>query len=326
MLVVVIALMAAACGQGTATVTGVGTAADQSPAAPTDDQAPDPTADAPTDAPGDQSATFDQAMPAGERLVVREVARRPHDRTAFTQGFVFHEGRLFESRGLYANQEPVTLTEIDPLDGSAIRSLPRDPADGNYFAEGLTVVGDRLVQLTWQDNVAFVYDLETFERVGTFTYEGEGWGLCTEPDRLVMSNGTSTLTTRDRDSFAVIDSVTVTLDGQPQDNLNELACVGGLVWANVWQTPTILVIDPDTGRVVSVVDASSLATANGRFAEDPSADVLNGIAFDEQTGTWLLTGKLWPFMFEVEFDCTAGCVEDLSHYVRPRTPPLAARS
>lgn len=305
-------LLASACGQAQDTATAPSTAVGSQPPA---SAAADPLMPGLTATP-QPTATFDQTVPAGEEFVVREVGRRPHDTTAFTQGLEFDEGQLFESRGLYANQEDVVLTEIDPTDGSPVRELPRDAADGDYFAEGLTVVGDRIIQITWQTQVAYVYDRDTFERTGEYTYEGEGWGLCDEPDRLVMSNGTPTLTFRDLDTFEPLGTVEVTLDGQPVDELNEIECVGGLVWANVWRTDTIVVIDPATGVVVSTVDASGLLSPE----EEAQADVLNGIAYDAATDTWLLTGKLWPWMFEVEFDCTAGCegapIVTPSHYSR----------
>ncbi len=259
------------------------------------------------------------AVPTGDRLVVNVVGRRPHDAGAFTQGLEFDDGRLFESRGLYAVDESTTLTRINPEDGSTIEEVGRPQGEPDYFAEGLTIVDDRIIQITWREQIARVYDADTLEQVDSFTYEGEGWGLCDQPDRLIMSDGTPTLTQRDRDTFEVLGTVTVTLDGQPVQRINELECVGGVVWANIWQTDTIMVIDPDTGEVQSVVDASGLLTPEERA----SADVLNGIAYDPQTDTWLLTGKLWPWMFEVTFECVEGCDSPAvtpSHYFRPPGP------
>jgi glutaminyl-peptide cyclotransferase len=319
----VLALTAVGCASpdGTSAVggapTGTAPASVDGPSegdGPTVAPSPAPFASAP-----EADGTAGPTIPLGDRVVVREVGRRAHDTSAFTQGLEFVDGRLLESRGLYASDEGAPLTEIDPVDGRVLRAEPRDPDDGDYFAEGLTVVGDRIIQLTWQENVAFEFDRDTFERTGTFTYDGEGWGLCHDDDRLVMSDGTPTLTFRDLATFEATGTVTVTLDGQPVERLNELECVGGLVWANIWLTPTIVGIDPADGRVVTVVDVTSLADDRGRSLEDPAADVLNGIAYDDQTDTWLLTGKLWPWMYEVEFDCVEGCeVSTASHYVRPR--------
>ncbi len=299
LLILVLALLAGACGPAS-------TAGSVSTGASVDGYAsatPQPSFEA------------SGAVPQGDRLRAVEVGRRPHDPTAFTQGLEFDDGRLYESRGLYSRDEDVTLTEIDPADGSTLRAVDRDPTAGDYFAEGLTVVDDRIIQITWREQIAFVHDLQTLERIGTFAYEGEGWGICDEPDRLVMSDGTPTLTFRDLQTFEELGTVTVTLDGQPVERLNELECVGGLVWANVWQTDTIVVIDPDTGVVASVVDASGLLTDEERR----QADVLNGIAYDATTDTWLLTGKLWPWMFEVRLECVVGCTPTVtpSHYMRP---------
>lgn len=300
-----VALTVTACGaaaepQGTAASTGGPTA----PATATTAQS-----DIAPAAPG---------VPDGEQLRVRVTDRRPHDPTAFTQGLEFDDGRLFESRGLY--DEDVVLTQIDPADGTAIEQVMRDPGE-EYFAEGLTVVGDRLIQLTWRAGMAFVYDVDTLERTGTFTYQGEGWGLCDQPDRLVMSDGTATLTFRDPVTFEATGTVTVTLDGEPVERLNELECVDGMVWANVWQTDSIVVVDPADGAVTSVVDASGLLTPE----EAADADVLNGIAYDPDGDTWLLTGKRWPWMFEVTFDCVDGCdsAQALTHYVRVDRRTLA---
>ncbi|MGI9018083.1 MAG: glutaminyl-peptide cyclotransferase [Euzebya sp.] len=320
-------VLLAACAPGqTATGTADRTTADNATADAQQSDGDDTTASG-SPATSASPATFAASVPAGTHLRVREIGRRPHDRTAFTQGLEFDGDRLFESRGLFATDEQITLTQIDPSDGSALREVLRDPVVGDYFAEGLTVVDDRLIQLTWRSNTALVYDVDTLVKTGEFVYEGEGWGICDQPDRLIMSNGTPTLTQRDLDTFEVLASVTVTLDGQPVDELNEIECVDGLVWANVWNTNTIVVIDPDTGTVVTQVDVSALADEAGRFIEDPkSGAVLNGIAYDPVTDTWLITGKQWPFMFEVEFDCTAGCDEGSpavtpSHYVRPRDLP-----
>ncbi|MFN3218913.1 MAG: glutaminyl-peptide cyclotransferase [Acidimicrobiales bacterium] len=228
-------------------------------------------------------------------LVVDVLERLGHDTTAFTQGLEFHEGRLYESRGLYGRS---ALTEIDPVTGAVLRRT--DLAD-EFFAEGITVVDDRIIQITWREERAFVYDIDTFAVVDEFTYLGEGWGLCLDEAgagrRLIMSDGTDVLTFRDPETFAPTGSVDVTLDGAPLDNINELECVDGLVWANVWLTDSIVVIDPADGTVVSVIDARGLLTP----AELAGADVLNGIARDHDTGRWLITGKLWPTMFVVDF-------------------------
>lgn len=228
---------------------------------------------------------------AVERLRVEVIGRRPHDRTSFTEGLVLAGGKLYEGSGLRGQS---TLRELDPRTGTVSRSVT---IDSKYFGEGIAVVDDRVIQLTWQEHTALVYRLSDFKQVATFSYDTEGWGLCDDGTRIVMSDGTSTLYFRNRSTFAVLGKVTVTNDGVPIDQLNELECVDGQVYANVWQTDTIVRIDPASGRVTAVIDASGLLTAS----EAVGVDVLNGIAYDAAAKTFLLTGKYWPTLFEVRF-------------------------
>jgi glutaminyl-peptide cyclotransferase len=231
--------------------------------------------------------------PAGaaspERLVVKVLSVRPHDAGAYTQGLLLHGGSLFESTGLYGRS---SLREVAAETGDVKRqvSLP-----ASSFGEGLALVEDRLIQLTWQEGRALVYGLADLRQVGELRYEGEGWGLCWDGHRLVMSDGSDRLTFRDPKTFAVLDEVRVTVAGRPAERLNELECVEGTIYANVWQTDDILRIDPATGKVTAVVDASGLLSPS----ESRVAEVLNGIAWDPARRTFLITGKLWPKMFEV---------------------------
>ncbi len=219
---------------------------------------------------------------------------RPHDPTAFTQGLILYNGSLYESTGLYGQS---SLREVDPATGTVIRQIPLAEL---YFAEGLERVEDRLIQITWQEQIAFVYDIATFTQIKTFTYEGEGWGLCYDGTALYMSNGSDQLTVRDPDTFVVRQTIPVTLDGQPVVRLNELECVGSTIFANIWQTDTIVQIDKVTGQVVASIQADGLLTPE----EAAAADVLNGIVYLPATDTFLITGKLWPAMFEVRFVLT----------------------
>jgi glutaminyl-peptide cyclotransferase len=216
----------------------------------------------------------------------------PHDTGAFTQGFEFDGDRLYESTGLIGQS---TLRELDPATGAVLRSIPVD----DVFAEGLTIVGDEAIQLTWTEGVAFRYDVDTFELLETHTYEGQGWGICDEGDVLRMSDGTPTLQTRDVTTFELLDTVEVTFNGALVERINELECVGGSVWANIWQTPLIIEIDPDTGVVLTVLDGSELRPES---TVDDSGAVLNGIAHDASTDTWLLTGKRWPLAYRVTIE------------------------
>ncbi|MEO8692765.1 MAG: glutaminyl-peptide cyclotransferase [Acidimicrobiales bacterium] len=224
-------------------------------------------------------------------LRVEVVARVPHDRGSFTEGLVMAGGKLYEGSGLRGES---TLREVDPRSGAVTRSIP---IATKYFGEGIAVVDDRVIQLTWQEHTALVYQLSDFKQVTTFTYETEGWGLCDDGARLVMSDGTNQLYFRNRSTFAVQGKVSVTKNGVPIDQLNELECVDGQVYANVWQTDTIVRIDPASGRVTAEIDASGLLSAD----EQRGTDVLNGIAYDPATKNFLLTGKYWPAMFTVRF-------------------------
>ena len=220
------------------------------------------------------------------------VGMMPHDPGAWIEGLLIDsQGRLFESTGIVGE---TTLRELDRSSGEVLRSTA--PPD-DVYGEGLAMAGDRLLQLTWRDGVALAWEPDTFELLGSVPYRGEGWGLCSDGTRLVMSDGSATLTFRDPETFEPTGSVEVTAAGEPVLKLNELECVDGQVWSNVWETPYIVRIDPATGVVTGVLDMTGLAVPDPS-AIDPGA-VLNGIAYDPERGTFLLTGKLWPTMYEV---------------------------
>jgi len=250
-------------------------------------------------APVSGPATIDPARLANRLLdvawlVPEVVATFPHSNTAFTQGLLLHDGRFYESTGQKGES---SLREVDPATGEVLRLLPNDP---NVFAEGLALVDDRLIQLTWMDQKAYVYDRATFEPIDAFDYEGQGWGLCYDGQRLVMSDGSDRLTFRDPQTFAELGTVFVNLRGKALAQLNELECVGDEVWANVWQSDAIVGIHAADGNVFAHVDASDLAR-DARVTSPEDIDVLNGIAHDPQTGHWYLTGKHWPKLYEVRF-------------------------
>lgn len=226
-------------------------------------------------------------------LRVQVVNTYPHDPGAFTQGLVWRGGSLYESTGRYGQS---TLRRVNLLTGAVEKSVPLDK---KFFGEGLAEDGDRFVQLSWREHTAFVYDPETFKVLDRFQYEGEGWGLCDDGRRLVMSDGSDRLTFRDPGSFRETGSVRVKRNGDSVDRLNELECVGGSVYANVWKTNRIVRIDPGTGAVLDVIDASGLLTE--KDLQLFHVDVLNGIAYKPETDTFLVTGKYWPKLFEVRF-------------------------
>ena len=226
-----------------------------------------------------------------ERLHVQVLQTYPHDPGAFTQGLVLTGGRLFESTGLEGRS---SLREVDVTTGKVLR---RTDVPAPIFAEGLALVGTRLFQITWKHETAFTYDRDTFKAGPTFPYTGEGWGLCHDGRDLVMSDGSAQLTFRGPETFRPVREVTVRENGQPVQQLNELECVKGSVYANVWQTDRIVRIDPKTGAVTASIDATGLLAPAERFG----TDVLNGIAYDPSNDTFLITGKLWPRIFRVRF-------------------------
>lgn len=226
-----------------------------------------------------------------QKLIPKILAVYPHDPRAYTQGLLWQDGDLYESTGLYGSS---TLRRVT-LETGKIQREVAPPAE--VFAEGLALVGERLIQLTWQEKKALVWSLRDFSPLPGFTYEGEGWGLAWDGRRLVMSDGSNRLTWRDPETFAVTGDIAVTREQIPVEFLNELEVAEGAIWANVWQRDEIVRIDPADGRVTGVVDASRLLTPQERS----QAEVLNGIAYNPVKKTFYLTGKLWPKLFEVVF-------------------------
>ncbi len=266
------------CLLGLLSISGAGLAAIAAPPAP---GVPSPAA----------------SYPPVEQLTWTVVSTAPHDRTAWTEGLLLDPtGQLYESTGMVGES---TLRQVDRATGDVIRSVP---LPGDLYGEGLAQVADRFIQLTWKDGVALVWDAATLTQAGTFDYAGEGWGLCDDGTRLVMSDGSPRLTFRDPSTFDVLGSVGVTVHGVPVERLNELECVDGSVWANVWETPWIVRIDPATGNITGVLDMTGLITPDPSLADRGA--VLNGIAYDPDRDTFLVTGKRWPSMFEVRVSGT----------------------
>ena len=222
---------------------------------------------------------------------VRVEASWRHDTDAFTQGLETHGGIIYESTGLYGESRLRALDGATELRSVAIGS--------DLFGEGLTLVGDEIIQLSWREGLALRWDRETFELRDDFDYEGEGWGICWDEvrSRLLMSDGTATLTHRDQDDFAVVATTTIRRNNEPVRRINELECVDGLVVANIWMSNEIIVFDPDSGEVLVSIDAASLAIEAGISAGETHA-VLNGVAY-QGDGKWILGGKNWPLQFLV---------------------------
>ncbi|MFO7569638.1 MAG: glutaminyl-peptide cyclotransferase [Smithellaceae bacterium] len=214
-----------------------------------------------------------------------------HDRQAFTQGFVYHNGHLYESTGLYGKS---TLSETQFSSGEVLRRHQLPP---EYFAEGIAIFENRIYQLTYQNEMGFIYDLETFKIRGRFSYRGEGWGLTTDGKHLVMSNGSSTLTFHEPDTFKIVRSIQVK-DGETHiEQLNEMAFVEGEIWANIFMEDVIVRISPKTGKVTGWIDLSVLYSY---LPKNTQVDVLNGIAYDPQAKRIFVTGKFWPKIFEIQ--------------------------
>jgi len=215
-----------------------------------------------------------------------------HDPSAFTQGLLYHDTLLYESTGLVGYS---SLRRVDPRSGAVMSTVA---LGGDYFAEGIALLGGELVQLTWKNGVALRHEFPALHRgaLPPYRYKGEGWGLTNDSTRFIMSNGSDTFYIRDK-KFEIVRAVPVTLNGKPLRHLNELEYARGLVYANVWYKNFIAEIFAESGVVKRVIDCSELL----RIENPPSVDhVLNGIAYDEKKDEWYLTGKNWKNIFIVK--------------------------
>jgi glutamine cyclotransferase len=215
----------------------------------------------------------------------------PHDRGAFTQGLVYEDGVFYEGTGLRGES---SLRRVRPETGEVLQlySLP-----ARYFGEGITIWGERIIQLTWKAGMGFVYDKDSFELLGAFSYPTEGWGITHDGTRLIMSDGTSVLHFWDPETFEEVGQIQVYDEFGPVVMLNELEYIQGKVYAHVWQTDLVVIIDPQTGWVTGRIDLSGLLTPED-FAQP--VDVLNGIAYDAEGDRLFVTGKKWPKLFEID--------------------------
>ncbi|MCW5967267.1 MAG: glutaminyl-peptide cyclotransferase [Blastocatellales bacterium] len=214
----------------------------------------------------------------------------PHDRQAFTQGLVYHDGFLYESTGLNGRS---SLRKVELETGEVLKIVN---LDNIYFGEGLALMDGKAFQLTWLSQIGFVYDRDTFERQGTFSYTGEGWGLTHDGRSLIMSDGSETIRFLDPSTFQVRRTLRVLVGNAPVQRLNELEYIDGEIWANIWLTDRIVRISPESGRVIAWVDLAGLLPLADR---SPPVDVLNGIAWDAEGRRLFVTGKLWPKLFEI---------------------------
>jgi len=248
-----------------------------------------------TTAASDGTAPASGGLPATDGVKAygyKIVERYPHDRAAYSQGLLFHDGSLYESTGRPGES---SVREVELKTGKIKR---RHDLSGELFGEGLTLWKGLLVQLTWKSKEAIFYDRRNFVELYRQTYKGEGWGLTNDGTSLIMSDGSYTLRFLDPATFEVQRKLKVLLSGRPMWDLNELEYIEGEIWANIYQKEFIVRIDPKTGRVTGRIDLRGLQKL--QRVEDTSQDVLNGIAYDPETKRIFITGKYWPNLYEIE--------------------------
>lgn len=216
----------------------------------------------------------------------------PHDYDAFTQGLIWHEGQLYEGTGLRGRS---SLRKVNLEDGDVSQQIA---LPDELFGEGITIFANKIYQLTWQANVGFVYDLESFEELTSFTYPTEGWGITHDGQQLIMSDGSTRLYFWDPETLEEIRNVEVTLRGEPVNRLNELEYIDGMVYANIWQTNFIAIIDPESGIIRGMINLEGLLQIPAGHTSP--VDVLNGIAYDDENDRLFVTGKLWPQLYEIK--------------------------
>jgi glutaminyl-peptide cyclotransferase len=220
-----------------------------------------------------------------------------HDTQSFTQGLVIHEGKLFESTG---QEKSSWIGIVDIKTGKLDKKIT---LEDQYFGEGITILNNKIYQLTWKSKTGFIYDLRTFKKIGEFQYDSEGWGITHDGKNLIMSDGSDKLTFLDTITLKPVRTISVTNDDGPVTNLNELEFVEGFVMANLWQTNIIVEIDPATGKIVGQLDLSPLA--KDAQMRSSRVDVLNGIAYHTGTKLLLVTGKYWPMTYVIQLKGTA---------------------
>jgi glutamine cyclotransferase len=227
--------------------------------------------------------------------VIRVVNVYPHDPEAYTQGLVYHGGFLYEGTGLQGHS---TIRKVELKTGKVQKS---HHLAAKYFGEGITICKNKLIQLTWQSNTGFIYDLQTFRLLGTFSYQTEGWGITFDGKHLIMSDGTAALRFLDPRTFKIMKQIEVLDRGNILPNINELEYIKGEIYANVWGTGYIVRISPRTGQVLGWIDLRVLYSLVGNSRK---IDVLNGIAYDAQGDRLFVTGKYWPNIFEIRLEAS----------------------
>ena len=227
-----------------------------------------------------------------ETFSYRIVDSYPHDPHAFTQGLVYYQGEFYEGTGLYGRS---SLRRVKIETGEVLEMVP---LKDDFFAEGIAIWEDRIIQLTWKSRQGFVWDRENLTKIGDFTYRTEGWGLTSNETRLIMSDGSDTLYFLDPENYSMQGTLMVTASGEPVRGINELEYIEGMIYANLWPSSWIAIISPETGEVTGRIDLSGILEEGGSPAG--RVDVLNGIAYDPSEERLFVTGKLWPRLFEIE--------------------------
>jgi len=244
---------------------------------------------------GDKNKSEDKVAADTLALSYSIISTLPHNSEAYTQGLVIHNNRILESTGQKGHS---WIAEVNPGSGQHEKKVT---LDARYFGEGITVLNNKMYQLTWEEKTGFIYDARTYKKLGEFTYNTPGWGLTHDNKNLIMSDGTDKLYFLDTTNLQTVKTVTVTdPTGVKVKNLNELEYVNGSVFANVYETAMILKIDPNNGKVTGRLDLSALAGEIKRIY--PNADVLNGIAYDKNSKALLVTGKLWPKAYLIKLN------------------------
>lgn len=231
---------------------------------------------------------------APELLFAKIVNELPHNPENYTQGYEFDGNQLYEGTGDPGQQGNTMIGPVSLQTGAFME--PKNGLDATYFGEGITILGDLIYQVTWQNSKCFVYDKKTMQLKNEFTYAGQGWGLCNDGKSIMMSDGSERITFRDPKSFQATRVIEVYDNVGPRAYLNELEYIDGKIYANVYQTGTVLVIEPTTGRVLQEIDANELVVRG-----KGTGDVLNGIAHNKLTNKTYMTGKYWAKTFEVQF-------------------------
>lgn len=233
-------------------------------------------------------------VPAPASVSYQLVKIYPHDTASFTQGLQWHNGYLYEGTGMNGESH---VMKVNLEDGKVIQKVSLDPA---YFGEGITILNNKIYQLTWKEHKIFVYDLATFKKVKEFNWDHEGWGITNDGKNLIISTGGANLYFVDPETMRILNILSVTSAYGPLGDINELEYVEGKIYANIWGSDYIAVIDPATGNVEARLDFSGLLQKSGKSYEN--ADVLNGIAYDSTRKSFFITGKKWPALFEVRLN------------------------